>query len=42
MSKLQPVVFYDILAKDGVGCWSPNTWKTRCVLQWNEAYLRSC
>lgn len=27
----ESVVFYDLLSKDGIGCFSPNAWKSKCT-----------
>lgn len=29
---MSKIIFYDIPSKDNLGCWSPNTWKTRLAL----------
>ncbi|KZV85199.1 hypothetical protein EXIGLDRAFT_654270 [Exidia glandulosa HHB12029] len=33
-SQIQPLTFYDIASKDGVGPWSLNTWKARFALNY--------
>ncbi|KAJ3562611.1 hypothetical protein NP233_g9465 [Leucocoprinus birnbaumii] len=35
------ITFYDLAANDSVKCWSPNTWKTRYILNYKKLPYRT-